>query len=155
MIFGNINHLEESAFYPELLQKALAYLRDTDFSELETGKYTLDGDNLFVMVQEMDTDIAENRKAESHELYVDVQYLLQGRERIGYAVLSDAIGVSEDLRPDKDAIFYHAPEAETMLTLLPGDFAVFFPSDIHRPGCESGGPAPIRKVVVKIKYNQL
>jgi YhcH/YjgK/YiaL family protein len=34
----------------------------------------------------------------------------------------------------------------------PGDFAIFFPSDVHRPACEVSGPETIRKVVVKVRF---
>ncbi len=39
---------------------------------------------------------------------------------------------------------------ESWLTMRPGNFAVFFPQDVHRPACINQRPCAIRKVVVKI-----
>lgn len=155
MIVGHINALDEMDLYPEIIQKALAYLRDTDFTNMEVGKVELDGQRLFAMIQEMESDDIENRKAESHEKYVDIQYLISGGERIGYAVLDETAIVKADMRPDKDVIFYEAPQPETFVELKPGSFGIFFPRDIHRPGCFLEQKETIRKVVVKISVDAL
>ncbi|MDA3956337.1 YhcH/YjgK/YiaL family protein [Oceanispirochaeta sp.] len=155
MILGHINHLDELKTYPKIIQKALQYLADTDFTKMEIGTYELDGKNLFALVQEMETDSVVNRKPESHSLYVDIQYLVSGTEMIGYADLGKSMVIKEDLRPDNDVVFYQAPVKETMLDFEEGSFAIFFPSDVHRPGCLSGQKTVIRKVVMKIKYDQI
>lgn len=36
---------------------------------------------------------------------------------------------------ENDVIFYHSAECISPLILTPGMFAVFYPSDAHRPGC--------------------
>jgi len=63
--------------------------------------------------------------------------------------------ISEDLRPGKDMIFYQKPVKESMLDFKEGSFAIFFSSDIHRPGCLSGKKTIIRKVVIKVKFDQI
>ncbi|MBI9106971.1 MAG: YhcH/YjgK/YiaL family protein [Spirochaetales bacterium] len=155
MIFGHVNKLNDISLYPELIRKGLRYLADTDFSRVKAGTYELDGENMYAMVQEIETDEVENRRPESHVEYVDIQYLILGAERIGYASVCEGSVVTEDLRPEKDVIFYEAPKKETMLDFDEGSFAVFFPSDIHRPGCLSGRKSKIRKVVIKIKYDMI
>jgi biofilm protein TabA len=37
------------------------------------------------------------------------------------------------------------------VTVTEGKFAIFFPGDAHAPGIAPGDPAPVRKVVVKVK----
>ncbi len=103
---------------------------------METGRYEIEGTDIFALVQEVDTDHVENRRPETHEEYVDIQYLVSGGERIGHAFLNSATQVKEDKRPEKDVIFYENPAGERLITLFPGDYAIFFPTDIHRPGCE-------------------
>ena len=39
--------------------------------------------------------------------------------------------------------------------MRPGNFAVFFPEDIHRPGCADGQSGKIRKIVVKVAVSEL
>ncbi|NDL67492.1 YhcH/YjgK/YiaL family protein [Anaerotalea alkaliphila] len=151
MIRGNINRREDWAAYPEAVQRALAYLGDTDFSTLEPGTYEVEGKDIYAMLQTMQTDLLENRRPEAHVVYIDIQYLLEGEERMGWAEVNGDAVVTEDKRPDKDMVYYQAPAQEAFIDLVPGEFVVFFPSDIHRPGCCVSEPMPIRKVVVKIR----
>jgi len=153
MIYGNINRLNDYGFYPAPVRVALDFLKENDIEKMNSGEYEIEGRDIYIQIQEIKTDYAEIREAESHEKFVDVQYLVSGRECIGHSVLSDASVVKKDLRPEKDLIYYNNPEGETMLTMLPGDFAVFFPTDIHRPGSECDGPMNIKKAVVKIRYD--
>ena len=155
MIYGNIEQIKDMNKLGAPMVKALDYLASTDFSTVEVGRYELDGDNLFALVQEMTTLPVEERKPESHELYVDIQYLVAGKEIIGVGVLNNAVEVKADMRPDKDVIFYGTPDNETMLKLQPGDFGIFYPTDIHRPGCINGEACDIKKVVIKILYSTL
>ena len=46
-------------------------------------------------------------------------------------------------------------ENESTLTMTPGSFAVFFPSDVHRPGCLLDQSATVRKVVIKVRASLL
>jgi YhcH/YjgK/YiaL family protein len=41
--------------------------------------------------------------------------------------------VAEDLLAERDLLFYTGMENESMLTMTPGSFAVFLPTDVHRP----------------------
>ena len=63
--------------------------------------------------------------------------------------------ISEEGLEQRDVRFYAAMENESMLTMSHGSFAVFFSSDVHRPGCAVNQPEPIRKVVVKIRASLL
>ncbi|WZL81413.1 YhcH/YjgK/YiaL family protein [Vallitaleaceae bacterium 9-2] len=155
MILGNIQQLDEKRTYPKAIQTALEYLQTHDFVAMETGRYEIEGTDIFALVQEVDTDHVENRRPETHEEYVDIQYLVSGGERIGHAFLNSATQVKEDKRPEKDVIFYENPAGERLITLFPGDYAIFFPTDIHRPGCEYQELMKIKKVVVKIRYSIL
>lgn len=155
MITGNIKELKDIALYPKLIQKALMYLKETDFTSMNPGIYEIQGKDLFAEVQELRTNYKENRNAETHKTYVDVQFLVDGEEKIGCSLLSDSSEILEDLRPEKDLIYYKQAENETMLNMKRGDFAIFFPTDIHRPGCEKNGPQKIKKVVMKIRYSNI
>lgn len=155
MIFGSIENNKDFEFYPKAVKKALKYIEENDLSLLEPGEYEIEGRNLYFQIQEFTTECIQNRLAETHDIYVDLQYLIEGRERIGYAVCTSAEVVKEDLRPEMDLVFYENPDNETMLSMIPGSFAVFFPSDIHRPGCEYSEPMKVKKAVFKIKYDEM
>ena len=63
--------------------------------------------------------------------------------------------VLEDLVEARDLLFYTGMENESTLTMTPGSFAVFLPSDVHRPGVALDEPKKVRKVVVKVRVSLL
>ena len=150
MIIGHIKGKQDDIFYHPVLRQTLQYLRDTDFAGWEPGKYPLDGDKLFLLVQEGTTEPFDLRKPESHERYIDIQYLLAGQERFGVAFRTGAEAMTENSLAERDIAFYATVYDENQVVLQPGMYAVFFPTDIHRPLCMADKPEAIRKVVVKM-----
>ena len=132
-----------------LYKKALDFLAKPETAELPVGRYELDGDNIFVLIQDQTTAPVENKRAESHRNYIDIQYLFTGKEVQGYAPLLP--GVTGEEPAGKDNIFYADVENEQFVTLHPGEFTVYFTNDIHRPNCTMDEPVNIHKAVVKIK----
>ncbi|WP_058486187.1 YhcH/YjgK/YiaL family protein [Defluviitalea phaphyphila] len=157
MIFGNLKSWDqESSMYPDILQNAIKFLQENDFTTMEAKKYEIDGDKLFAMVMDKETSPKEERAPEAHVDYVDIQFLVSGKEIIGFAKKTDGLVVKEDKLKEKDIIKYtNEVPNEMELKLFPGDFAVFFPEDIHRPLCAFDTPGKVRKVVVKVKVSEL
>jgi biofilm protein TabA len=156
MIFGDLRHAGEILpLLPASLQTALSHLQATDFAAVPAGTYELQGRDIYVMVLDLTTKPKAELRPEVHRNYVDVQFLCSGRERIGVAADSGNNVVSEDRLADRDLLFYREMENETTLEMHPGNFAVFFPSDVHRPACQVDGPQAIRKVVVKVSVATL
>ena len=143
MIFSNIKYAKRYGF-----EKAFEFLKNA--KELEAGKYPIDGDKLFAIVQENVPKKPDEAKFEAHKKYIDIQYIISGKERIDFSPLED-MSVLAEYNPEKDVSFLSG-EARSSLILKDGDFAVFFPEDAHRPGIEAEESQKlIRKVVVKIK----
>lgn len=96
---------ERHAFHP-VVDQAISWIASTDFSQLETGKYEILPDNkMFCLVQEMMTEPASARKAESHFNYIDIQYLLAGTENIGVARAHPDQQITEDFAQQRDVVF--------------------------------------------------
>ncbi len=156
MIFGHIGKLAlEKGLFPSALRMGLEYLAKTDFSKMAAGKYEIAGSDIYASISEYATDLKENKKLEAHVKYIDIQYIISGAEIIGFDVLTDTLAVKEDKLAEKDVIFYQAVPNETDLKLTAGMYAIFFPWDVHRPGCAAGSPGPVRKVVVKVRMDAL
>lgn len=152
MIVGDLAKWEQEkrAFHPAIA-KGIEFLRSNDLAALEAGKYEVQGNDLFVMIQETMTEAKELRKPESHAKYIDIQYLIAGAgEIIGVARQSDANVISLNDLETKDIAFYSHVADEFDICLRPGMFAVFFPDDVHRPCVSAGADGPIKKAVVKI-----
>ncbi len=145
-----IDSLENIASYQTLNQRlvrALNYLRETDFSGRSVGEYPLEERDIFAIVSDYSLKTRAQGKLEAHRQYVDIQYLVRGTEMIGYAPLAGQ-EILVDYEHEKDCVFYRGDSS--LITLVAGMFAVFFPQDLHMPGI--GDPAQqVRKVVVKVR----
>jgi biofilm protein TabA len=153
MIVSDLTNWEyEKEAFPTALRKGIEYLRDTDLQHLQPGKYEIDGEDMFVMIQEAETALKSERKFESHIKYIDIQYLISGEEEIiGYARKSSGNVITVNELETNDYALYEAAEGEMDLLLKPGMFAVFFPSDLHRPVCSSKTVGTkIKKAVIKV-----
>ncbi|MFC4307093.1 YhcH/YjgK/YiaL family protein [Cohnella boryungensis] len=157
MIFGDRGMLtagELRALHP-VLREALLKLAGTDLQALSPGKHEWDGERVFLLLQEMETAPKAEKKLESHRRYLDIQWLIEGEERIGYTRKSASHAVCEDELANKDYALYDDPADEMELTMKPGTFAIFFPEDLHRPGVCGEAPARIKKAVVKVDLELL
>ncbi len=156
MIFGNIRDFESSfAWLPQPIKTVVEHLRQTDFKALPVGNYDLQGKDIYVQVFDMTTKPFAETRPEVHRQYADVQFSVCGLEQIGVASDDGSNTVAEDLLAERDLLFYTGVENESMLTMTPGSFAVFLPSDVHRPGVAIGAPTSVRKVVVKVRASLL
>jgi biofilm protein TabA len=150
-----IDRIEHRAFYLQLgsrVGEALEYLATTDFSKIPDGKYELDGQRLFAHVQRYRPKAIGEIVWESHRNYIDVQYMAEGAERMGYAMLSDLPPVKEAYDPQRDVVFYDA-QGE-LFTISQGSFVVFTPHDVHAPALAVEYPnavGEVLKVVVKCR----
>ena len=153
MLQGNKKDIEKLLPYvSERLQKALAYVADTDFSKVENGEYEIDGRNVFARVNTYDTEPKAERRPEKHNDYIDVQFVARGEEAIWYTPLTDACVETENKAEKEDVIFYADPQEKNCAVLNSGDFAIFFPWELHRPNCSVEKIANnVQKIVVKVK----
>lgn len=153
MISGSLKNINAILPYVSLrLGMALVYIRDTDFSDLANGEYEVSGREVFARVNTYDTEPKEIKKQESHNEYIDVQFLAKGKERIGYCDLESEHKIIEDYAKERDLLFYEKTAKENFIDLEKGDWAVFFPWEIHRPGCSvDENASAVKKIVVKVK----
>lgn len=154
MFFGHIKQVDLS-YYPSAIQKALKFLQQTDFDQLASGRYAIEGDAIFAQVLDLVTQEKSTILPEAHKRYLDVQYLHSGIEMIGVSVAPPSFEIVKPYDPVRDIEFYKDAKDETMLIMNSGNFAVFFPEDIHRPACIYQIPSPIRKIVVKVSIDLL
>jgi YhcH/YjgK/YiaL family protein len=148
-----IDTLDNAAVYESLgprFAQAFEYLRSGRPATDAIGSHALDGDDLFVNVDEYTTRPQDPRRWEAHRKYADVQYVVTGCERMGYAALDD-VDTVRAYDPQTDIAFYTGDGV--MLSVPAGTFTVFMPQDVHMPCIAFDGPAPVRKVVVKVRVN--
>ena len=64
--------------------KAFDFIENNQLMNLQTGRIDIDGDNLFVLVNEYDTKENELNVLEAHRKYIDLHYIIEGTEVIEY-----------------------------------------------------------------------
>ena len=114
-------------------------------TDYEAKTYPLsDGNRFFVAVGTTKApDVAE-----AHRKYLDIQYIVKGKEVVGWADLNDCQIVGE-FNEEKDIGKYAGDFVYT--TINEGICYVAFPEDAHMPGRHLDVPNDFVKVVVKLK----
>ncbi|MRT94602.1 YhcH/YjgK/YiaL family protein [Ancylomarina sp. 16SWW S1-10-2] len=144
-----IDKIENSHLYTGLsdrIAKALAYINNTDLENTNIGKYEIDGEFVFALVQEYNSKKPEDCRLESHFKHIDIQYVISGTELMGIDILKGQ--VPHTVYKEKDVAFY--PNESTQVELSQGDFAILFPSDLHRPCIQNKESSKVKKLVIKI-----
>ena len=150
MIVDKICNIEKYEGLRINANKILEFVQKVEDSNLADGRYEILGEDLFALVQTYETNSESQCRFETHNKYIDVQYIRQGKEVMNYK-LKDKLVVSEDLSETKDVIFYENPKDYTSVLVEEGSFALFLTDDGHMPGVEYGEKETVKKIVFKIR----
>jgi len=130
----------------KLWDAAFLFLKTQDLTKITPGKHPIVGDKVFANVTEAPSNKMEDVKWESHKNYVDLQYIITGKEMIGVADTSAAV-ITKPYTVD--VINYTA--TGVYYTTDPGAFFLFFPNNAHRPTIKVDGYDVVKKIVIKIQ----
>lgn len=153
MMSGDLQSQLSAGLHP-VLQQALTQAVAAKPQDKAPGRYELQGDTIFMNVMQFATQSPEQKKAELHQQYIDIQVLLSGEERILFGMTGSA-RQCEEMHIAEDYQLCGEIHDEQAITLIPGTFAIFMPGEPHKPGCVAGTPAEIKKVVVKVRASLL
>ena len=150
-----VDRIENVHLYADVsgdVAKALEILKDKSLAEKENGRYDVEADELYYIVQRYQSRTIEESKFEAHKKYIDIQFVAQGREILGYSPLGN-LETEQGYSEENDCALYRVPSDYTAVNLKQGMFCVLWPSDGHMPGCQLNGPIDVVKVVVKVRIN--
>ena len=151
MIYGALTLSNQDLFFvPPAILSALEYLRNCEFKKLENKTYPIDGENIFMIIDEYETKAVADKKAEQHRDYIDIHYVISGEENIGVGFENSGNEMFDPYNAAKERTAYGKIVDEVNILLKSGYFAVFFPSDIHRPGLHCDGTHKVRKAFIKL-----
>lgn len=127
--------------------KAVAAIQRGGLEAYRPGRNEIDGSNVWANCDSPMLVAPEEKRAEVHRKYFDIQIPLTGEETYGLATFDPAApGVFDE---EKDVGFYRQ-ELE-WVTLKSGEFAIFWPRTcLHAPGCTRGVPQVLRKLIFKV-----
>lgn len=152
-----VDRLENCEYYlkgNENYAKAFEFIRNFIKKELPAGRYEIDGDNVYAMVQTYTTQPGSEKKWEAHKKYIDIQFVAKGREIIGWAPVN-RLNPCGEYSDEKDFVLLEEQEEETQVMLDEGFFAVLFPEDAHKPGCSWKADEDVVKIVAKVKVDSV
>ena len=116
-------------------------------TDLTPATYPLSGSNK-VLIQQGTTKPAEGAFAEAHRQYLDIQYILEGEETVGWAPV-ETLCLEGEFDTAKDKGKYSG--SFDFVTIRAGYCYIVFPEDGHMPGVHLDAPTNFKKAVVKLK----
>jgi YhcH/YjgK/YiaL family protein len=129
--------------------RACEFVAKGDFSSLNLGRNEIEGDDIFVNLDETKYVAKDERKGELHRKYFDIHIPLDADELIG--VREFAAG--EECLYDEERDFSNQAAAGVKwLEIKRGQFAICWPKTcVHAPAVTTDVPKIAHKLIVKIK----
>lgn len=147
MILDSFDKYEKYVGINPRFKAGFEFIEKVIKDELADGKYELDGDDLFGIVDTCKGKGPGQGVLEAHDKYIDIQYALKGDERIGWKYRPECKDIRDEYDAERDLIFFN-DESDVEFNVKENHFAIFFPHDGHAPLSVDG---TVRKVIIKVK----
>ena len=113
---------------------------------MKSGKNEVEGDKLYINLDEYETVI--DKPFEAHKRYIDIQYIIEGTEKIG--VTSEDLEIVTPYDDKKDIEFFKTNNDTNYVLMEKGDFLILYPNDKHMPCIMNGRSCHVKKAVAKV-----
>lgn len=149
MIIDSCSNFSTYSSIHPLFPEAFAYINELDLQSVEPGKYEIVGDQLKSIVSDKQGMTREESMAkfECHDQHIDIQICVKGYETFGWKPRSTCTEPRGEYNAEKDVLFFN-DKPDMFFALTDGQFAIFFPEDVHAPMI---GSEAIKKIVIKVK----
>lgn len=150
MIIDTLQNASKYFTVHPLFAKAFEYIKETDLANAPDGKLDI-ADGLKAIFSNKPGMSAEASvaKFECHNQHIDIQFCISGVETIGWKPREKCVVENGGYNPEKDVQLYHE-QPDMYFQLTNGQFAIFFPDDVHAPMIGEGN---IKKLVIKVKIS--
>lgn len=146
MILDTLDNCERYSLINPLFKRAFDFIKNNNLKDMPLGKYEIAGEALFAIISKDLGRKREEAPLEAHRKYIDIQFLLDGTEEIGWKPIKNCeVKMAYDEQRD---IEFYKDTPTTWIRLIPQTFAIFFPEDAHAPMVSD---EHITKVVIKIQ----
>lgn len=148
MVYDKINNIETYKGLSEDIYEGLKFLKNAS-PDLACGVHEV-SPRVKAIVSEYETKPINENGYEDHKKFIDIQYLLKGKER-NCCLPIEKLRETKPYREEIDAAFYEAEIPAQELMLGDGYFAIYWPQDGHMPCLSVDGAEMVKKVVVKVE----
>lgn len=150
MIFDNIINIKKYKNIPNL-DLIVKFIESNKLNELSVGDLEINRKELYVKVLHYFPKKTEENNFETHKIYTDVQFIMEGIEKI-QVTNPDNLKTMMEYNERSDSQFFSACENISDIVIKKNEFIVFFPGEAHKPGCfYEKLDKPISKLVFKTK----
>lgn len=148
MIIDTLQNAPKYFSLHPLFAEAFAFIQQTDLALAPDGKQDISEGLKAIFSNAHGKAQADSiAKFECHNANIDIQLCIDGIETIGWKPRENCVLPNGDYNSEKDVQFFKdAPDMFFQLTN--GQFAIFFPTDVHAPMI---GEGQIKKLVIKVK----
>lgn len=150
MIKNKIDKYMQCSEIDKALYPAFKWLKNLDVN-YKNGLYILNGSEVFANIQNYNTKTSDSVYTEFHKKYIDIQYMISGKETIylnGTAPKINEFDTAND-------IGFIGVDDVSPVQLTAGEFVIIFPGELHKPCCISESSCFVKKAVVKIDIRAL
>lgn len=155
MIVSSLASINE---HPEMnmgLRQCIVRILSFDLIHLAPGSYPIEGDMLSFKIMDRQLAAPEDKQFEVHRQYIDIHIPLNTNEAIGYNLQNPNMALSSPFDNQNDIGFSDSEQNSSWLILSPGDMAIIFPQEWHKPACTLLSSQLLRKVVAKVHRSYL
>ena len=149
MIIDSFENCKKYFSVHKMFEKAFNYILKTDFENKPCGRYEIDGNNLYINVEGYETKMVS--KPEYHKKYIDIQFLINGEEYVGFCPKQDLM-IDNGYDEQKDLGFGEG--IVDFIRLKRGYFMIFSPEDAHQPCMAISKPSKVKKAVMKVRVDE-
>lgn len=149
MIYDSLNNFDSYLCLHPHFSDALAFLKDHEgrLPDLMPGSYDINSSGAFASISEYASKPLSEGFLEYHRKYIDIQIIIEGREKIGIAQKVNCM--DQGYLEEKD--LGKLEGTADFIVMDRTNFAIFFPQDAHMPQiiC-SDRREKVKKAVFKI-----
>ena len=153
MFSGSVKQKSEYGRLNERIALGLEYLAKQDLGALGPGKYTIDGQRVWLLVVDYDTKPYDEAFFEGHLHLAEVHMALEGEELVYWAPKPEMTQVPETQEQRAHDKYYFTGQPAGQLCLSRDRFICFLPEDIHMTKVMTERPRSIRKAVLKVQMD--
>ena len=149
MIIDNIKYSKQYEVFSEDFKTIFDFIRGLT-SDAPLGKRIFEEGRLWVDVYEAPAR-EEIPEYEVHKEYIDIHYILSGKEEFGYAN-KERLTMTKPYDQPTDMYFYDG-DGDTLI-MNEGDFCVVYPQDAHISYKKKLCDKPLIRVIAKIRIEE-
>lgn len=151
MIVDHINNLEKYVSLNPNIQTVIDFIKQNDIIKMDAGTHKIT-DSVRLIREDYIPKPLMQCYFESHQVFGDIQLVLEGVEVFGYLEANDLkFQITEPYNAEKDVKKGQSLGYFSTVLLTKGMFAMVFKDELHMPKLTNGTQDLVKKAVFKVK----